>query len=185
MFLEQEVNIQQQVITKAKQGHRDAQEWLYNQFSKAMFNICLRMIGNRNDAEDVLQDVFCIAFKSLHQLKESNHFGGWLKRITVNECIRFSKKQFYWDGWEDERFEHLADEDEEHWWQGINLQAIHSAIKQLPDGCRQVFNLFALEDYTHKDIAQNLGISESTSKSQYYRAKQLLKQKLTSTFQHG
>ncbi len=159
-----------------------ALEWLYNKFSKGMYSICVRMLGNTPQAEDVLQDVFVIAFKNLHQLKEENAFAGWIKRITVNECIKSSKKQFYYDGWEDERFEHLVDNEDEAWWLGINIAEVHQAIKHLPDGCRQVFNLFALEDFSHRQIAENLGISESTSKSQYYRAKQLLKQRLTKEF---
>lgn len=184
-FLEQEINIQTRIIQKAKLGHHDAQQWLYEKYNVAMFNICTRMIGNRNDAEDVLQDIFMITFKNLHQLKDEKQFGGWLKRITVNECIRFSKKQFYFDGWEDDRFENIKDEDETHWWHNVSLKTIHQAIKQLPEGCRQVFNLFAIEDYSHRDIAVNLGISESTSKSQYYRAKQLLKQNLLNTNHNG
>ena len=184
-FLEQEINIQSHIVQKAKEGQQDAQQWLYQQFSKAMFNICTRMVGNRIDAEDVLQEIFIIAFKNLHQLKDEKQFGGWLKRITINECIRYGKKQFFYEGWEDERFEDLKDEDESHWWHNVNLKTIHQAIKQLPEGCRQVFNLFAIEDYSHRDIALNLGISESTSKSQYYRAKQLLKQSLLNTNHYG
>ena len=173
-----EKNIQISIVAKAKLGHHDALEWLYNNYSKAMFNICFRMVGKRDDAEDVLQDVFVIAFKNLHQLKDEMQFGGWLKRITINECIRFSKKQFYWDGWEDERFEHLKDDETMDWWSDINLQIIHDATKQLPNGCRQIFNLFAIENFSHKEIANNLNISESTSKSQYHRARQLLKEQL-------
>ncbi|MFX7816626.1 RNA polymerase sigma factor, partial [Acinetobacter baumannii] len=79
------------MITKASRGDRAAQSWLYEQYSKAMVNICSRMTGNRADAEDLLQESFLIAFKNLGQLKDINQFGGWLKRIVVNECIRFSK----------------------------------------------------------------------------------------------
>lgn len=173
-----EKNIQISIVAKAKLGHHNALEWLYNSYSKAMFNICFRMVGKRDDAEDVLQDVFVIAFKNLHQLKDEMQFGGWLKRITINECIRFSKKQFYWDGWEDERFEYLKDDETMDWWSDINLQIIHDAIKRLPNGCRQIFNLFAIENFSHKEIASSLNISESTSKSQYHRARQLLKEQL-------
>jgi RNA polymerase sigma factor (sigma-70 family) len=175
--LAQENNIQINIISKAKLGHHDALEWLYNNYCKAMFNICFRMVGKRDDAEDVLQDVFVIAFKNLHQLKDEMQFGGWLKRITVNECIRYSKKQFYWDGWEDERFEHLTD-DEIHWWQDVSLKTLHDAIKTLPNGCRQIFNLYAVENYGHKEIAESLNISESTSKSQYHRARMLLREQI-------
>lgn len=150
-----------------------------------MFNICTRMTGNRNDAEDILQDAFILAFRKLHQLKEQELFGGWLKRIVVNECIRFSKKSFNWETWEDDR-NNLYQVEEIEWWKTISFNIIHQEIKGLPDGCRQVFNLFVVEDFSHKEIAEHLGISESTSKSQYHRARQLLKERITQQLvKHG
>ena len=172
-------------MRKACLGDGEAKAWLYEQYSKAMFNICMRMTGNRNDAEDLLQDAFIIAFKSLHQLKDAVQFGGWLKRIVVNECIRFSKKNVRWNDWEEDKNQHLANEETE-WWKTVNFEIIHREIRGLPEGCRQVFNLYVLEDYSHKAIAENLGITESTSKSQYHRARQLLKERITKQLQiHG
>ncbi len=172
-------------MRKASKGDGEAQAMLYRQYSKAMFNICTRMTGNLNDAEDILQDAFVLAFRNLHQLKEAVQFGGWLKRIVVNECIRFSKKQVRWNEWDEQSNDTLTDDSVE-WWTTINLEMVHREIKGLPDGCRQVFNLYVLEDYSHKDIASNLGISESTSKSQYHRARQLLKERITKQIQiHG
>ncbi len=170
-------NIQANIIVKAKQGDANALECLYNSYCKAMFSICVKMVGNKEDAEDVLHDAFVIAFKSLHQLKNEIQFGGWLKRITINECIRYCKKRFVYNDWKDEHFENIKD-DETHWWQGININTINMAIKELPDGCKQIFYLYAVEDYTHKEIASSLSISEGTSKSQYHRAKKLLKEQL-------
>jgi len=166
------------LVKKARKGNADAQGSLYHQFSKAMFNICIRMAGNRSDAEDILQEAFIIAFKSLHQLKDEVLFGGWLRRIVINECIKYSKKSFYWQDWDEADYEHRTD-DAVEWWQEIDMAIIHQQIKALPDGCRQVFNLYVLEDYSHKQIAENLGISEGTSKSQYSRAKQLLRERIT------
>lgn len=176
--MEPENNIQTAFVNKACKGDAAALSWLYHQYSKAMFNICTRMTGNLNDAEDLLQDSFLIAFKQLHQLKVAEQFGGWLKRIVINECIRFSKKTKYWEEWDDDKINEMADEDIE-WWKTINFSLIHDAIKGLPEGCRQVFTLYVLEDYSHQEIADNLGISASTSKSQYHRAKQLLKVRIT------
>ncbi|MEP6673872.1 MAG: sigma-70 family RNA polymerase sigma factor [Ferruginibacter sp.] len=168
----------QTAVVKAVHGDVDARAWLYNQYSKAMFNICIRMAGTRTDAEDILQDAFIIAFKNLQQLKQPENFGGWLKRIVLNECIRFSKQSFYWDDWQEEHNEIAADEITE-WWTTVNIETVHKEIKNLPEGCRQVFVLYVLEDYTHKNIADDIGISESTSKSQYQRARQLLKERIT------
>jgi RNA polymerase sigma factor (sigma-70 family) len=182
--LEQVITIQTAVVRRACKGDAEAQAWLYQQYSKSMFNICTRMTGNRSDAEDILQESFIIAFKNLHQLKEEVQFGGWLKRIVVNECIRHGKKTVYWSEWEDERNDRADDEME--WWKTVDFTIIHKEIKGLPDGCRQVFNLFVVEDYSHKAIAEELGISESTSKSQYHRARQLLKERITKQLQiHG
>lgn len=184
-YLEPVTTIQTAVVRKACKGDADAQAWLYQQYSRSMFNICTRMTGNRSDAEDILQESFIIAFKSLHQLKEEVQFGGWLKRIVVNECIRHSKKSFYWSEWEDERNNQLVS-DETEWWKTVDFSIIHREIKGLPDGCRQVFNLYVVEDFSHRDIAEKLGISESTSKSQYHRARQLLKERITKQLQiHG
>ncbi len=171
-------NIQTAVVNKACKGDAEAQSHLYHQYSKAMFNICTRMTGNHTDAEDLLQESFLIAFKQLHQLKVADQFGGWLKRIVINECIRFSKKSFYWEEWDNDTMNEMADE-EMAWWKTIDFSIIHKAIKGLPEGCRQVFTLYVLEDFPHREIAASLGISESTSKSQYHRAKQLLKQRIT------
>ncbi len=166
-------------IQQAKNGNSEALANLYAQFSKAMFNICVRMIGNRVDAEDVLQESFIIAFKNLNQLKDAVQFGGWLRRIVVNECIRYSKKQFYFNEWNDSEHEMVIAETGEDWFKQIDMSLVHKHIKSLPDGCRQVFNLYVIENFGHKEIANSLGISESTSKSQYHRARQLLKERLT------
>lgn len=143
------------------------------------------MTGNLTDAEDLLQDAFLIAFRSLGQLKDPLQFGGWLKRIVVNECIRFGKKNIRWDEWDDDKNRQIAEEDTE-WWKTVSFGVIHQEIKELPEGCRQVFNLYVVEDYSHKEIAAQLGISESTSKSQYHRARQLLRERITKQLQlHG
>lgn len=183
--MEKEITIQTAVVRKACLGDQASQEWLYRQYSKAMFNICIRMTGHQSDAEDLLQESFMIAFRNLQQLKEPAQFGGWLKRIVVNECIRFCKKNTYLTTW-DEQWDETLSNEEPGWWQTVDIKMVQQEIKNLPDGCRQVFNLYVLEDYSHKDIATHLGISESTSKSQYHRARQLLKERIIKQIQvHG
>lgn len=169
-------NILTDVVLQAGRGSHKAQAALYQQFSKAMFNICMRMAGNRLQAEDMLHDAFMLAFKSIGQLKQPEAVAGWLRRIVVNECIRQTKSRLHWDDW-NETHDGIADEGGD-WWQGINLEMVHREIKSLPDGCRQVFVLYALEDYSHKEIAASLGISESTSKSQYHRSRMLLRERI-------
>jgi RNA polymerase sigma factor (sigma-70 family) len=177
-------NILTAVVDRAAKGDANAQEQLYRQFGKAMYNICLRMSGNTADAEDLLQDGFVQAFNHLHQLKMAEQFGGWLKRIVVNSCIKHCKQRIRLNNL-DENVERV-DENDEDWWQHIGLDQIHFAIKQLPNGCREVFNLFVLEDYSHLQIAEALGMSVSTSKSQYHRARMLLRaQLLPQLKEHG
>ena len=171
-------NIPTGVIQKAAHGDADAQAWLYHQYSKAMFNICIRMTGNIAHAEDVLHDAFIIAFKNLNSLKQADAFGGWLKQIVVNACISHCKRSFNWKELDDAQHEMIADDPAE-WWITISLAMIHAEIKKLPDGCRQIFVLYAMEDNNHKTIAAHLGISEGTSKSQYHRAKKILRERIT------
>ena len=148
-----------------------------------MYNICFRMIGNKHDAEDVLQDAFYQAYRNLGNLKSEDSFGAWLKRIVINRCIRFLQTRIHFT--EFEPTNHEAMEQTEHWEAVVSMQEINNEIQKLPDGCRVVFNLFLLENYSHKQIAEMLTISESTSKSQYFRAKQLLKKQLTGKMQDG
>lgn len=154
-----------------------------------MFNLCIRMTGRRDTAEDVLQDAFIIAFDKLGQLRAKDHFGGWLRKIVIHACIRFCKQTLVLPG-SDEDLHAVQKEpgteevEEPSWWMNIDTALVHREIKSLPDGCRAVFILFALEDYGHKEIAGMLDITESTSKTQYRRAKQLLKERITRICQH-
>ena len=136
------------------------------------------MTGNMAHAEDVLQDAFIIAFKNLKVLKQAGAFGGWLKQIVVNACISHCKRSFNWKELDEVQHDMIADETTE-WWTTISLSLVHAEIKKLPDGCRQIFVLYAMEDNTHKAIAEQLGISEGTSKSQYHRAKKILRERIT------
>jgi RNA polymerase sigma factor (sigma-70 family) len=178
-------NIPTAVVQQAARGDADAQAWLYRQYSKAMFNICVRMTGNIPHAEDVLHDAFIMAFKHLGSLKQADAFGGWLKRIVVNACINHCKKNVPWHELNGEEFD-TADDNSTAWWTTISLADVHREIRKLPEGCRQIFVLYAMEDNSHKEIALQLGISESTSKSQYHRAKKLLRARIsTQIVTHG
>ena len=142
-----------------------------------MYNICFRMIGNKQDAEDVLQEAFYQAYCNIEKLRSPDRFGAWLKRIVINRCIRFLQTRVHFSDLELANY-HEVDV-AEGWAETITMQEINAEIHKLPDGCRIVFNLFLLENYSHKQIAGMLAISESTSKSQYHRAKQLLRKQLT------
>ena len=96
----------------------------------------------------------------------------------INKCIQFSKNHVRWSSLDQGEVDGIADQ-ETAWWLNIPFQLVHTEIKNLPGGCREVFVLYALEDFGHKEIARDLGISESTSKSQYQRARKLLRERIT------
>ena len=163
------------LVNQALKGHEAAFKELYNLFSKPMFNICIRMVGKAAEAEDIIQDSFISAFNSLKQLKDKKMFGPWLRRIVVNNCIKHLKARMEF---RNEPTEELPEEIEEKIFEKTDYTALHNAIKELPNGCREIFLLYTSENYSHKEIGTLLNISESTSKSQYGRAKKLLKQRL-------
>ena len=171
------VELHSETIKGCLKGDRKSQYRLYMQYSQAMYNICIRFIPDQMEAEDVLQEAFIKAFKNLQKFKGDSTFGAWLKRILINHCISFlrkSKPVFV------EMNELPIDimEEEDEVLTEFRPEIIHHAIKDLPEGSRVVFNLHMLEGYKHKEIAKMLDISESTSKSQYQRARMLLQEKL-------
>ncbi len=142
-----------------------------------MYNICLRMVNNELDAEDLLQQSFIDVFGKMDSFRHESSIGAWMKRIVVNNCINFLKKRKLRIEPLDDRFHPLAEDGpvEET---KLNTKAIDKAIKDLPDGYRVVFSLYLFEGYDHKEIADILNITEATSKSQYSRARKKLKELL-------
>jgi RNA polymerase sigma-70 factor (ECF subfamily) len=165
------------LINRCKNGDKPAQYRLYLAYADSMFAICKRLVANQADAEEILQDAFVKAYTNIKKLKDDRKFGGWLKTITINECVNFinNKKILF-----DELPANLSVEEEaDNTEYEIDAETVMNAIAGLPEGSRVIFNLYLVEGCKHKEIARMLKISESTSKSQYQRAKQLLKQKLT------
>ena len=175
-------DIHREIIELSKIGNQKAQYQLYSLYSKAMFNICLRMLNNREEAEDLLQDSFCDAFMKLGSFRYDSSFGAWLKRIVINKCINWIQKKKIKLIFPDEMEEPVTKIEPEVDYEEISLDVmrIHRAIGQLPDGYRVIFSLYALEGYDHSEISEITGISESTSKSQYLRAKERIKEILKS-----
>jgi RNA polymerase sigma-70 factor (ECF subfamily) len=142
-------------------------------YVKAMFNIAVRMTGEKELAEDILQEAFVKAFSEIENLKNEKAFGGWLKRIVLNRCIDMMRKEKYiFQGLDtlSEQYHEIVEEIDE----SADPEMIHHMIKKLPEGARQILVMRALEGYKHAEIGEKLGISESTAKTQFFRAKQLL-----------
>lgn len=157
-----------QIIEGCIAGKRDAQYQLYKKYSKAMYNICLRMINDKMEAEDILQNAFVDVFTKLKMFRYESTPGAWIKRIVVNNCINHlrSKKNNV------QLSDNMPDvEDMEYEDIQYDVKLIKHAIHQLPDGYRNIFCLYTMEGYDHAEIAEIMNISESTSKSQYSRAK--------------
>lgn len=168
------------LVEQSKRNDRKAQYTLYNQYVDAMFQISLRMLNNRNDAEDVVQESFVKAFKNLAYFKYESSFGAWLKKIVINNCINHLKKRkVSWISLEEASFKTPIIEPESMELskdQMPKLNQIKTAISKLPDGFRVVLTLYLLEGYDHREISEILNIAESTSKTQYHRAKIKLKE---------
>ncbi len=174
---EVQLDIHKKIIEASKAGDSRAQYKLYKLYSKAMYNVCMRMMNNREDAEDMLQDAFSEAFLKLETFRFEATFGAWLKRIVVNKCINNLKRRnpeistvddlSFYDK------EEVDFEDNE-----LDVKRIHRAIEKLPDGYRVIFSLYLLEGYDHGEISKIMGITESTSKTQLHRAKSKLKELL-------
>ena len=170
-------NIHRDIVDRCIQGDRSAYHELYTLYSKAMYNTCLRITQDVADAEDVLQEAFVSAFNHIRSFKGDSTFGAWLKRIVVNKALTFiNKKKIDWVGLEQEG---IDVEDREEPVAFYNVENIKKSIDNLPEGYRIVLSLYLLEGYDHKEIAGILDITESTSKSQYNRAKKKLRALIT------
>lgn len=167
---------EENIIERCLAGDIKAQFLLYKQYSKAMYNTAIRFLNNRMDTEDILQESFVTAFENIHKLENSRAFGGWLRRIVVNNCINFLRtKKIYFEEITDRN---VSAEDEEGSVITVEPAVIHDAIKQLPDGARTILVLYSLEGYNHREIAEMLSIAESTSRTQYRRALAILNKNL-------
>ncbi|APY11054.1 MULTISPECIES: RNA polymerase sigma factor [unclassified Seonamhaeicola] len=165
-----------QLIENCKINDTKAQGELYKLFSSKLFSICLKYSRNYAEAEDNLQDAFLTIFNKIGQYKHKGSFEGWIKRITVNTVLQRYRNDKVFDivnenNIEDEAIE--VDDDE-----NFSLDFLLQIIQELPDRYRLVFNLYVLDGYSHKDIADMLNINVGTSKSNLARARQILKQNI-------
>lgn len=165
-----------QLIENCKINDTKAQGELYKLFSSKLFSICLKYSRNYAEAEDNLQDAFLTIFNKIGQYKHKGSFEGWIKRITVNTVLQRYRNDKVFDivnenNIEDEIIE--VDDDE-----NFSLDFLLQIIQKLPDRYRLVFNLYVLDGYSHKDIAEMLNINVGTSKSNLARARQILKQNI-------
>jgi RNA polymerase sigma factor (sigma-70 family) len=170
------VYIHAPLIEECIKGNSKAQFRLYNQYSKAMYNLAYRMLNNREDAEDMLQETFIECFTKIGSFRFESTFGAWLKKIIVNKCINHLRKKKVDFTLCETLPATICEEEAETTY---DTGKIFKGIEMLPNGYRVILTLYLLEGYDHSEIAQILGISESTSKSQYSRAKEKLRDMLS------
>lgn len=165
------------IIEGCKAGKNSSKELLYKLYSGKMWSICLRYAKDYDEAKDVLQDGFMKIFEKIHQYEGRGHFEGWMRRVIVNTALAEYRKQrhltlesTYPLASDETTFEHIESD--------MNTEELMKLIKDLPPQYKLVFNLYAIEGYAHKEIAEMLNITEGTSKSNLSRARDILQKKL-------
>lgn len=151
-----------------------AQRELYNRYSPKMLSVCYRFAQSREDAEDMLQEGFIRIFTQIHTFQNKGAFEGWVRRIIVHTCINFLKKYKKFNDSIDIGYAEYLQVKEETVPSIMQAKQVVECIRLLPVGYKTVLNLYAIEGYNHKEIAEMLDIEESTSRSQYTRAKTML-----------
>lgn len=166
-----------QLIKDCVRQNKKAQEELYQLYKNALFVLSLKYCPNEAEAEDNLHDSFIEIFTNIKNYKGNGSFEGWIKRITINKAIMRYKQSYLLTAIKDDFSQDDTINDSEI---DFSLDTILSFVQELPHQYRLVFSLYELDDYSHKEIATMLSISESTSKSNLHRAKQILKSKIKS-----
>jgi RNA polymerase sigma-70 factor (ECF subfamily) len=169
---------EEQMLAGAVRNNAAAQEALYNRFSPRMLGVCYRFAKSREDAEDMLQEGFIKVFTQLYQYRNEGALEGWIRRIIVHTCINVLKKNKKFADSVDLIHAHSIQIREDMIPSIIQAKQVVECIRLLPLGYKTVLNLYAIEGYSHKEIGELLGIEESTSRSQYTRAKAMLEEVL-------
>ena len=165
-----------ELIDGCRKGDRAFQKALYDRYCQKMMIVCLRYSKSTAEAEDILQEAFVKVFQGIKNFRQESKLGTWITRIMVNTALNVQRKKLYLFPMVD--VEELDLAQQEMSISGIHFSQLLEMIQALPQGCQIVFNLFAIEGYSHKEIGEQLGINESTSKSQLSRARSFLQKRL-------
>lgn len=165
------------LIEGCKKGKSRSQEQLYRQFSAAMYGLCLQYASSEEDAQDILQDGFVKVFQKIGQVKNPAALPGWIRRVMLNTALEKYRSQAFLQRMENEEQLREVETGEDVLTQ-LDAEELVGMIRELSPKYRLVFNLYAVEGYSHKEISEMLGISEGTSKSNLSRARSILKEKV-------
>ena len=174
---------EQQLIAGCKSRNRLAQRELYEKYSRKMLAVCLRYVNDKETARDLMQDGFIKVFTSIDTYTGSGAFEGWLRKIFVNCALEYLRRSDVLR--ESTDFDNTAElvQPDSNAISDLSAAELMQLVRDLPAGFRTVFNMFAVEGYSHKEISEVLGITESTSRSQYTRAKQWLQKKIKELYE--
>lgn len=169
---------EKEIIQGCLEQNNKAQELLYSRYAPKMYGVCMRFAKTAMEADDILQESFIKVFKNLESFSFKGSFEGWIRKTVINTAINYIKKNL--------KHQYHADVTEERSIEGsmeggiekLSAEELLKLIRELPTGYSTVFNLYVIEGYSHKEIADKLGVSENTSKSQLARARQSLQAKL-------
>ena len=168
----------QELANGCLKGQRESQQMLWKLYARKMMSVCLRYCDSREEAEDVMQDGFVKVFEKIGQWQGSGALGGWIRTIMVNTALTYLRSRNKWRNSVDLDAAEELDAEEVDAVSKMNETSLLNLIEKMPTGYRTVFNLFAIEGYGHQEIAEAMGISESTSKTQFHKAKNWLKKNL-------
>ncbi|MCD1117827.1 RNA polymerase sigma factor [Chryseobacterium turcicum] len=176
------VNISdRELLERCSSGNNSGYSLLYQRYSKAVFNSIFRIVNDREDAEDLLQEVFLKAFSEIKSLKNTDSFGGWIKRIAINHSLTFlRKKKIYFAEIDDDKMLDINDDElEEKLALEFRIEELQNAIAELPLQIRTIVNLLLFEDMSQEEVAKSLNIPHGTVRSYYHRAKKKIFEKIT------
>jgi RNA polymerase sigma factor (sigma-70 family) len=176
----------QELVQGILNGNQTHQSALYKQYSVPMFRVVLRFAKDHAEAEDMLQDGFIRVFRDMNQFRAEGALGGWIRRIMVNTALSHLRKQrdFLRDTGDFTPFENLF-RTEEDFASNMDAESLMKLLQKLPPGYRAVFNLYAIDGFSHEEIAEQLGITVGTSKSQLFKAREFLKKIMDRSYING
>jgi len=170
------------LIEACKKGDRRAQKAVYDSLAGKMYTVCLRYMGDREAAEDILQDGFVTLFTKIDSYSGEGSFEGWARKIFANTALMSLRKKDVLKQTEDVSAAWDITNDSPSAIENIGYKDLLKMISELPPGFRTVFNMYVMEGYSHKEIAKELGVSEATSRSQLQRARAMLQNKIKEKF---
>lgn len=176
------MEIPREIIKGCRKGKSQSQEKLYNMVSPLMYGLCLQYAGNEDDAKDIMQEGFIKVYKKIDQFSGKGSIIGWIRRIMINTALEKYRSQVNHQSMDNEKFQ-FEETVNDNILENLEAEVIVQLIQELSPQYRLIFNLYAIEGYSHREISEMTGISEGTSKSNLSRARTILQKKVTELYE--